>query len=366
MMPSIVFTGGGTAGHVTPNIALIESLIQKNWQIHYIGSPKGVEKSMIEKMGIPYYAVLSGKLRRYFSWKNFLDPIKVLFGIVQAYFRLRQLKPDIVFSKGGFVALPVVVGAYLNGIPIIAHESDISPGLANRLSFPFVSKICVTFDAAKQHFKHQEKIAVTGTPIRNSLFQGCKKNGLTLCSFSTEKPCVLVVGGSQGSHDLNTVTRQGLISLLPHFQVIHLCGKHKLSHDLLNMPGYYQLEYADEELPDLLAASDVVVSRSGANALYELLALAKPHVLIPLSLKASRGDQIQNARYFEKLGISTVLDDDTLSTDQLIKAINEVYEKRDELTTNMHALSIASATDTIVDLLEGDIKHTPPRMTRPI
>ncbi len=357
-MPSIVFTGGGTAGHVTPNIALIESLKQKNWQIHYIGSPNGVEKSMIEQLGITYSGVLSGKLRRYFSWKNFLDPFKLIFGIVQAYFRLRQLKPDIVFSKGGFVALPVVVGAYLNGIPIIAHESDISPGLANRLSYPFVSKVCVTFDAAKQYFKHQEKITATGTPIRNSLFHGSKERGLARCGFKADKPCILVVGGSQGSNDLNTAIRQGLSKLSTYFQVIHLCGRDKLSHDLMNTPGYFQLEYANEDLPDLLAASDVVISRSGANALYELLALTKPHVLIPLSLKVSRGDQIHNARYFEKLGISKVLDDDSLSTEKLITAINEVYLHRDLLTTKMQALGIASATDTIVGLLEEKVKHT--------
>ena len=347
----IVFTGGGTAGHVTPNIALIESLAQQDWQIHYIGSYDGVEKSMIEDIGVPYHAVYSGKLRRYFSWQNCLDPFKVMAGIVQSYITLRRLKPNIVFSKGGFVALPVVIGAYLNRIPVIAHESDMSPGLANRLSFPFVTKICVTFDAAKHHFKQQDKIEVTGTPIRQNLLQGDKEKGMTLCGFDNSKPCILVVGGSQGSNGLNAAVRNGLSELITRYQVIHLCGKGKRDESLVNHLGYYQLEYANQELPDLLAASSLVVSRSGANALYELLALSKPHVLIPLSRKVSRGDQIQNAEYFLKQGISTVIDDDLLSPEALFLAINDVFSHRDSLIQAIEALKITSATDKIIKLL---------------
>ncbi len=348
----IIFTGGGTAGHVTPNIALIESLQYQNWQIHYIGSHDGVEKSMVEAIGIPYHAVKSGKLRRYFSLQNFIDPLNVLTGIIQSYFLLRKLKPDVVFSKGGFVALPVVIGAFLNRVPVIAHESDISPGLANRLSFPFVTKICVTFDAARHHFKQQDKIEVTGTPIRYQLFQGEKEKGLALCGFSPLKPCVLIVGGSQGSSGLNTAVRNGLQSLTAIYQVIHLCGKGKLDKTYINYPGYFQLEYANYELADLLAASDVIVSRSGANALYELLALAKPHVLVPLSLKVSRGDQIQNAHHFQKQGVSTVLDDDVLSAEALFVAVSDVFSRREALTLKIKALDITSATDKIIGVLE--------------
>lgn len=347
----IVFTGGGTAGHVTPNIALIESLAQQHWQTDYVGSYSGVEKSMIEGIGVPYHAVHSGKLRRYLSWQNCLDPFKVIAGVVQSYLLLKKLKPDVVFSKGGFVALPVVIGAYLNRIPVIAHESDMTPGLANRLSFPFVAKICVTFDAAKRHFKQQDKIEVTGTPIRSQLFQGDKEKGLALCGFDHSKPCILIVGGSQGSSGLNAAVRQGLDELTACYQVIHLCGKGKLDASYVNHPNYYQLEYANQELPDLLAASDLVVSRSGANALYELLALGKPHVLIPLSLKVSRGDQIQNARHFQKMGISTVLDDDSLTTPILLEAINDVFARRESLEAAIKALGITSATDKIIGLL---------------
>lgn len=347
----IVFTGGGTAGHVTPNIALIETLIQQNWQIDYIGSYDGVEKSMIEDIGIPYHAVYSGKLRRYFSWQNCLDPFKVVMGIIQSYLLLRKIKPHVVFSKGGFVALPVVIGAYLNRIPVIAHESDISPGLANRLSFPFVTKICVTFDAAKHYFKQLDKIEVTGTPIRLQLFEGDRKKGLALCGFKHSKPCVLVVGGSQGSSGLNAAIRKGLDELTSRYQIIHLCGKGKLDESYVNHPDYYQLEYANQELPDLLAASDLVVSRAGANALYELLALGLPHVLIPLSRKVSRGDQIQNAEFFQKQGISTVLDDDLLTSETLLESINDVFAHRDSLNQAIKALNITSATDKIIKLL---------------
>lgn len=351
MKLTIVFTGGGTAGHVTPNLALIESLQQPNWKIYYMGSKNGIEKSMVESIGVPFFAIKSGKLRRYFSWKNFVDPLNVLVGVAQAFITLRKIKPDIVFSKGGFVALPVVVAAYLNRIPIIAHESDISPGLANRLSFPFVTKICVTFEAAKQHFKQLHKIEVTGTPIRQQLFNGDRAKGLALCHFVDDKPCILIVGGSLGSTGLNAAIRQILPHLLERYQVIHLCGKDKCSEQHRHLPGYVQLEYANEELADLLAASDVVVSRSGANALYELLALAKPHVLVPLSRKVSRGDQIQNAQYFQQQGISTVLDDDTLTSETLLAAIDDVFVRRDALVERIRALNITSATDKIIDLL---------------
>lgn len=352
MNPRIIMTGGGTAGHVTPNIALIEVLQREGWQIDYVGSADGVEKTMITAINIPYHAVSSGKLRRYFSWRNFFDPFRILWGVVQAYCLMRKLKPDVVFSKGGFVAFPVVVGARLNRIPIIAHESDMSPGLANRLSFPFVNKICVTFAAAKKHFKQQEKVAVTGTPIRQQLFNGKKANGLARCGFNDEKPCLLVVGGSQGANVMNTCVRQALDKLCQQFQVIHLCGKGKVDHSLATRVGYRQFEYANEELADLFAASELVVSRSGANSLYEILALAKPHVLIPLSQKVSRGDQVQNARYFQQQGISVVVNEEALTPETLLAAIDEVIANRATIISKIKALTIESATMKIIDVIK--------------
>lgn len=352
MKPKIVFTGGGTAGHVTPNLALMQAAKNAGWTIDYIGSKNSIEEAMMLANNTAFYAIHSGKLRRYFSWKNFFDPFRILLGIGQACRLLRQLETDVVFSKGGFVAFPVVVAAWLNRIPVVAHESDISPGLANRLSFPFVDKICVTFDAAKQHFKQKNRVEVTGTPIRKELFEGSKQRGLALCGFNDKKPCLLVMGGSQGASTLNKALREALQLFKGSYQVIHLCGKGKVDSLLTHHPDYCQFEYADAELPDLFAAADIVVSRAGANSLYEILALQKPHVLVPLSAKVSRGDQIQNARFFSQQGISTVIDDDVLTADKLITAIHYVYDAKDDIIAKIQALHIHSATATILTLIK--------------
>ncbi len=352
---NIVFTGGGTAGHVTPNVALISIFKRDGWHIDYIGSPDGIEKNMITAIDVPFYGVSSGKLRRYFSWKNFFDPFKILLGIGQSYRLLRRLKPGVVFSKGGFVAFPVVVGAWLNRIPIVAHESDMSPGLANRLSFPFVNKICVTFAAAKDHFKQQDKIEVTGTPIREELLTGDKDKGLALCGFTPGKPCLLVIGGSQGAIALNACVRESLDLLTQSFQIIHLCGKGKLDKTLVGRDSYCQFEYANETLPHFLAASDLVISRAGANSLYEILASAKPHILVPLSEQVSRGDQVQNARYFQQQGISTVLREDALTKETLCAAIEKTFAHRDSIIKKIKVLKIESGTPKIVKLLKEQV-----------
>jgi len=362
MNTKIVFTGGGTAGHVTPNLALIEAVKAEGWLIDYVGSQDGVESQMIKAINIPYHAISSGKLRRYFSWRNFLDPFLVLAGIGQAYFILRRIKADVVFSKGGFVAFPVVFAAWLNRIPVLAHESDLSPGLANRLSFPFVNKICVTFAVARSHFKNQHKVEVTGTPVRSQLFRGDKARGLALCGFKADKPCLLVMGGSLGSARLNRVVREILPTLSAHYQVIHLCGKGKVDESLQGNEGYCQFEYANEELPDLYAATDMVVSRAGANSLYELLVLAKPHVLVPLSAKVTRGDQIQNAAYFARQHISVVVDDDSLSAQDLIAAIEEVGDRKEEIIASIKALGIQSATSQILALIKEQLRVESPEI----
>lgn len=361
MNPRIVFTGGGSAGHVTPNIALIEVLLHDGWHIDYIGSEHGVEKEVIAPLNIPYHAVSSGKLRRYFSWQNFLDPLKICLGIFESYRLLRKLKTEVVFSKGGFVAFPIVVAAWLNRIPVIAHESDLSPGLANRLCFPFVDKICVTFAAARGHFKQQNKVEVTGTPIRPELFHGSKEKALALCGFKKDKPCLLVMGGSQGSLKINQALREALPFLCKKYQVIHLCGKGKLDTTLLQRPDYCQFEYVTEELADLFAASDLIVSRAGANSVYEILALAKPHVLVPLSLQASRGDQIQNAYYFKQQGISQVVEDETLTAANFLQAIEDVSQHREEIIAKIKKLNIESATLKIIELIKEQMHVESPK-----
>ncbi|MDF1828038.1 MAG: undecaprenyldiphospho-muramoylpentapeptide beta-N-acetylglucosaminyltransferase [Legionellaceae bacterium] len=348
----LVFTGGGTAGHVTPNLALIHELASE-YDIHYIGSNTGVERRLVEAEGIAYHAVQSGKLRRHFSFKTALTPFKLALGILQSYWLLRKLKPKLVFSKGGFVALPVVIGAWLNRIPVIAHESDLTPGLANKLSFPFVTTVCVTFDAGKHYFKDLSKVRVTGTPIRPELLEGRREAGLALCGFrDNKKPCVLIMGGSQGSQVLNTSIREQLDDVCTRFNVIHLCGAGKLDKALQNKDGYFQLEYATQELPDLFAASDIMLSRSGANAVYEILALEKPHVFVPLSRRYSRGDQIDNARYFEKKGVSVVLDEEVMTSSDVRDALDDVYARRDLMTAEIKALEIKSATGELIDLIK--------------
>lgn len=361
MTTRIVFTGGGTAGHVTPNLALIETLIQQeNWQIDYIGSQNGVEASMIQAIKLPFHGISSGKLRRYFSWQNFLDPFRIIAGVFQSYTILRRLKTDVVFSKGGFVAFPVVFAAWLRRIPVIAHESDLTPGLANRLSFPFVNKICVTFAAAKSHFKNQQKLVVTGTPIRANLFKGDKTRGLALCRFSEDKPCLLVMGGSLGSLSMNKAIRQLLPKLTEHYQIIHLCGKGKVDSGYNQYSSYCQFEYADQDLAHLLAASDLVVSRAGANSLYEILVLRKPHVLVPISAKVTRGDQIQNAAYFKQQGVSVVVDDDTLSADSLLQAIEDVSQRKEAIIANIKALNIQSATLQVITVIKEQVRVESP------
>lgn len=360
-MNTIVFTGGGSAGHVVPNLVLIDELKQEGWSIDYLGSEDSIEKEIITKHGIAFHAVSCGKLRRYFSVKTLLEPFKIVLGVVQAFALIRRLKPDVVFSKGGFVAFPVVVGAWLNRIPVVAHESDMTPGLANKLCFPFVNKICLTFEAAKKNFKRQDKIEVTGTPLREQLFLGSPSLGLTLCGFNEAKPCLLVIGGSLGAQSINSCIRKALPQLLAHYQVIHLCGKGKIDVSLNELEGYKQFEFVSEELPHLFAAASIVISRSGANSLYEIIALNKPHVLIPLSGRASRGDQIQNANYFKAQGISVVIQDELLTEQTLLQAIEEVSQQEQPLIEKMKALRTQSASKSILRIIKEQIHAQYPR-----
>ena len=350
-MKRIVFTGGGTAGHVTPNIALFPVLKEAGYEISYIGSYEGIEKELIEKLGIPYYGISSGKLRRYFDPKNFSDPFKVIKGYWEAKKLLKKLSPNIVFSKGGFVSVPVVLAAKTNKIPCIIHESDITPGLANRLAIPSATKVCANFPETLNYLP-KDKAVLTGTPIRAELFSGNRIKGLDFCHFQANKPVLLVVGGSTGAVALNEAVHSLLPTLLEHFQVIHLCGKGKAKSDLQNIAGYVQYEYINEELKDLFAAADLVVSRAGANAICELLALKKPNILIPLPAKASRGDQILNAESFERQGFSYVLKEEDLTNETLLTAINTVYNNRETYRNTMEASNLTDAVATITGLIQ--------------
>ena len=355
-MKHIVLTGGGTAGHVTPNIALIPRLKELGYEISYIGSLDGIEKKLIEELNIPYYGIASGKLRRYFDLKNFSDPFKVLKGYAQSRKLLKKLKPDVIFSKGGFVTVPVVVAAKSCKIPAIIHESDMTPGLANKLAIPSATKVCCNFPETLKHLP-EEKAALTGTPIRQELLSGDKLEALKFCGFTANKPVIMIIGGSLGAAAVNDSMRKILPELLKDFQVVHLCGKGKLDESLQNTEGYIQFEYIKKELADLFALADIVVSRAGANAICELLALQKPNLLIPLSAKASRGDQILNARSFEKQGYSMVLEEEEITNEKLLETIHTLYEKRDDFTNTMKQSNSIDSITKITTLLEDCVKH---------
>ena len=350
-MKHIVLTGGGTAGHVTPNIALIPKLRELGYKISYIGSYEGIEKKLIEELGIPYYGISSGKLRRYFDLKNFSDPFRVLKGFSQARKILKELKPDVVFSKGGFVTVPVVIAAKRLKIPALIHESDMTPGLANKLCLSSASRICCNFPETLKSLP-EGKAVLTGSPIRQELLSGNKIAAMDMCHFTSDKPVILVIGGSLGAVAVNNAVREALPELLKDFQIIHLCGKGKMDESLKDVEGYCQFEYIKNELRNLFALADIVISRAGANAICELLALHKPNLLIPLSANASRGDQILNARSFERQGFSLVLEEEQLTKETLLNAVKTLYENRTTFINSMKNSGQQDSIGTIISLIE--------------
>ena len=354
-MKRIILTGGGTAGHVTPNIALLPGLKELGYDIHYIGSYNGIEKELIEQFGIPYHGISSGKLRRYFSMQNFTDPFRVLKGFGEAKKLIKSLKPDVIFSKGGFVSVPVVIAGKQCHVPTIIHESDMTPGLANKLSIPSASKVCCNFPETLEHLP-KDKAVLTGSPIRRELLIGNRKEALQFCGLTPDKPVILIVGGSLGSVIVNNAVRNVLSELLKDFHIVHLCGKGKVDESLKDRKGYVQFEYIKEELKDLFALSDIVISRAGANAICEILALHKPNLLIPLSAKASRGDQILNARSFERQGFSMVLEEEELNDSTLLNAIQKLYKDKDAYIESMKQSSQKDSISKILNLIKDASK----------
>lgn len=349
-MKKIVLTGGGTAGHVTPNLALLPSLKERGYEIHYIGSYNGIEKKLIEGAGIPYDGISSGKLRRYFDLKNFSDPFRVIKGYAEALRLMKKYRPDVVFSKGGFVAVPVVLAAKHFKIPTIIHESDMTPGLANKICIPSAARVCCNFPETLTYLP-KDKAVLTGSPIRKELLEGDRLTGLQYTGLSSNKPIILVIGGSLGSVTVNTAVRKLLPELLKSYQVIHICGKGNLDESLIGQQGYVQYEYVDAPLRHLFAAADLILSRAGANSICEILALRKPHVLIPLSAAASRGDQILNARSFEKQGFSAVLEEEQLNEDTLYQIIQNTYQNRQQFINAMSQSTLTDAVGTIMNLI---------------
>ena len=335
-MKKILLTGGGTAGHVTPNLALVPYLEEAGFQIEYMGSYDGIEKQLVEAEGIPYHGISSGKLRRYMDIKNLTDPVRILKGLREARQYMKKAKPDVVFSKGGFVSVPVIMAASEYRIPIVIHESDLSPGLANKLSIPRANKICYSFPETAQYL-NKNKSVHTGLPVRQELLQGSARAGLDFCGFTEGKPVLLIIGGSLGSAAVNEAVRKCLPRLLQEFQIIHICGKGKTSEEWNDVPSYRQFEYIREELPDLFAAADLVISRAGANVINELAALNKPAILIPLGTDQSRGDQILNADSFARRGFAAVLKEESLNEKTLMDMIQSVYQEKDSYIEAMRA-----------------------------
>ena len=346
-MKRIVLTGGGTAGHVTPNLALLPALRADGWDIVYIGSETGIEKKLIEAEGIPYYSIPTGKLRRYLSKQNISDMFRVVKGVKEAGKLLKELKPDLVFSKGGFVAVPVVLAAKKNKIPVIVHESDITPGLANKIAAPFAKTVCTTFPETVKYVGKGKGVH-TGTPIRAELFAGSREKGLAMCGFTADKPVLMLMGGSLGAIKLNDCLREILPRLLEDFQVAHLCGKGHLDSEKADWQGYRQFEYVSDGLADLFAMADVLISRAGSNSISEFLALKKPHLLIPLSAKASRGDQILNARSFEKQGFSMVLPEEDMTPETMERSVRELFENREKYIQAMEQAGQVSGVEAVM------------------
>lgn len=348
----IVLTGGGTAGHVTPNIALLPHLKEAGFEISYIGSYDGIEKKLIADFDIPYYGIATGKFRRYFDIKNLTDPFRVIKGFGEARKYLKKIQPDIIFSKGGFVSVPVVRAAASLHIPCIIHESDMTPGLANKLCIPVAQKVCCNFPETLAMLP-KDKAVLTGSPIREELTKGNKIAALDFCGFTANKPVIMVIGGSLGAASVNQAVREALPRLLEDFQVVHICGKDKIDNTLLNKKGYVQFEYVKAELKDLFAMADLVISRAGANSICELLALKKPNLLIPLSANSSRGDQILNAKSFESQGYSMVIDDDSLSADLLAEKVLELYFTRQTYIDAMSKSNQLTSIKTVMRLIEN-------------
>lgn len=350
-MKRIVLTGGGTAGHVVPNIALIPSLMAHDYDIHYIGSMEGIEKTLIEDCNLPYYGISSGKFRRYHDLKNISDPLRVLKGYGEALNILKRIRPHVVFSKGGFVSVPVVYAARTCGIPVIIHESDMTPGLANRLSIPFAKKICCSFPETAQALGSRKGV-FTGSPIRKELTMGSVSHALDFTGLTSDLPTLLVIGGSLGAASVNEAIRRILPTLLEDFQVIHICGKDKIDPTLNNISGYAQYEFVKNELRDLFALADIIISRAGSNAIFEFLLLNKPNLLIPLPAASSRGDQILNARSFDHQGFSMVLPEELITDELLLEKILSLYENREKYTETMSRSNETNAVETIVGLIE--------------
>lgn len=326
-MSKILFTGGGTVGHVSVNVALIPEFQKLGYASVYIGSKNGIEKEIISNVkDVKYYEISSGKLRRYFSAKNFTDPFRVLKGIFESLEIIRKEKPDFVFSKGGFVSVPVCIAAKILRIPTVLHESDLTPGLANKINIKFADHIFTTFEETLNYLP-KSKSSLAGAIVRDNIYDGDAEQGYKFLGFSSDKPIILIMGGSLGSNIINNFIWDNIDTLIKKYQLVHLVGKGCINDDI-KIDGYRQFEFLDKELFDVFKITNFTISRAGSNSIYEFLALKTPSILIPLGTNQSRGDQIENARYFKDNGFSKVIYEEDLSSDSLAD-IDEFYNNID-------------------------------------
>ncbi|HEY2494556.1 MAG TPA: undecaprenyldiphospho-muramoylpentapeptide beta-N-acetylglucosaminyltransferase [Paenibacillus sp.] len=353
MKRKIVFTGGGSAGHVAANLVLMSRLLQEEWEIHYIGSKHGIERQLVSDLeSVQYHAVATGKLRRYWAWANVTDVFKIMLGVLQAYRLIFQIKPRIVFSLGGFVAVPVVIGARWNGDPVLILEPDLHPGLANRLSRKFARTMCTTFVETTANDRHNDgKMVHVGPIVREELKLGSRARGIRLCEFIDYKPILLIMGGSQGAERINRMVRAVLPELLKSYQVIHICGTGKMDLSIQQYKGYKQFEYVREDLPDLMAMADLVVSRAGSNAIHEWLLLRKPMLLIPHANGGSRIGQTLNAKYFLNAGYAELLHEEDMTNQAFLKAIENVYQNRESYVDKMKSSETGDAINKVLALI---------------
>ena len=355
-MTKVVLTGGGTAGHVMGNLAILPGLRERGYDIVYIGSEEGIERELIARKQLPYYPISSGKLRRYPSWENFKDIFRVLKGIRDAKAALKAIRPDIIFSKGGYVTVPVAFAAGSLKIPFIGHESDITPGLANKLASRYARKMLVTFPETRSAFG--EKGVVVGSPVRQELYEGSRTHAYEFLGFQEGRPLILIKGGSMGAMVINRIVWESLDELLQHYQIVHLVGNEHINRDVPDRPGYRQYGYVGSEMKHLLTAADFIVSRAGSNSIFEFLALRKPHLLIPLDYDQSRGDQVLNAESFERAGYSLVIREKDLDQETFLTRLSELELKAPLFIGNMEQAELGEGVASILQIIDDTLKET--------
>jgi len=356
----IAITGGGTGGHIFPNISIVEELkIRGEKNIVWIGEKGGKEELFAKKLNIPFYGIKAGKIRRYFSLKNFSDLFLVVLGFFQSLFLLSKLKPKLLFSKGGFVSIPPAFAARVLRVPVLTHESDINPGLANRLISKASYAVCTSFKETSPYFPGK-RVFYTGNPVRKVIKDGNSKRGKIFLGFKEDLPFVMVVGGSLGAQSINNTIYKIVDNYDLPFNLVHQCGRGNLNNTFIKIKKYRQYEFLGKEIGDVMAVSTLIISRAGAGALYEISYLGKPSILIPLSKTASRGEQVDNAKFFEENGASIVILNDDLNEKILFKTVCNLLENKNtlvEMGKKAFRLLNHNAEEKIVDIIEDILKE---------